>query len=74
MGKVQPMMVKYGLQKKKKSMFLRNTESMKFQRNETTDHVNFENNRLWNHTWMVKNLPAMQETWVSSLGLEDPLE
>ena len=23
---------------------------------------------------MVKNLPAMQETWVSSLGLEDFLE
>ena len=23
---------------------------MKFQRNETTDHVNFENNRLWNFT------------------------
>ena len=23
---------------------------------------------------MVKNLPAMQETWVLSLGLEDPLE
>ena len=23
---------------------------------------------------MVKNLPAMQETWVQSLGLEDPLE
>ena len=22
----------------------------------------------------VKNLPAMQETWVGSLGLEDPLE
>ena len=22
----------------------------------------------------VKNLPAMQETWVSSLGWEDPLE
>ena len=22
---------------------------------------------------MVKNLPAMQETWVQSLGLEDPL-
>ena len=22
----------------------------------------------------VKNLPAMQETWVESLGLEDPLE
>ena len=23
---------------------------------------------------MVKNLPAMQETWVRSLGQEDPLE
>ena len=23
---------------------------------------------------MVKNLPAIQETWVLSLGLEDPLE
>ena len=32
------------------------------------------------HSWaslvaqMVKNLPAMQETWVKSLGQEDPLE
>ena len=24
--------------------------------------------------WMVKNLRAMQETWVRSLGWEDPLE
>ena len=23
---------------------------------------------------MIKNLPAMWETWVQSLGLEDPLE
>ena len=23
---------------------------------------------------MVKSLPAMQETWVRSLGMEDPLE
>ena len=23
---------------------------------------------------MVKNLPAMQETWVQTLGQEDPLE
>ena len=23
---------------------------------------------------MVKNLPAVQETWVQSLGQEDPLE
>ena len=27
------------------------------------------------HMWakMVKNLPAMQETWIQSLGWEDPL-
>ena len=25
-------------------------------------------------TQMVKNLPVMQETWVQSLGQEDPLE
>ena len=25
-------------------------------------------------TQMVKNLPAMLETWVQSLGQEDPLE
>ena len=24
--------------------------------------------------WMVTNLPAIQETWVRSLGWEDPLE
>ena len=35
---------------------------------------------MFTHTWgflvaqMVKNLPAMQETWVPSLGWEDPLE
>ena len=34
----------------------------------------------YNITWislvvqMVKNLPAIQETWVQSLGWEDPLE
>jgi len=37
----------------------------------------------WIHPWigrvflvalMVKNLPAMGETWVQSLGREDPLE
>ena len=37
--------------------------------------------RFFHATWyaslvtqMVKNLPAVQETWVWSLGLEDPLE
>ena len=31
---------------------------------------------LWDLWWLqtVKNLPAMQETWVQSLGREDPLE
>ena len=35
---------------------------------------------LFQYSWaslvaeLVKNLPAMQETWVQSLGLEDPLE
>ena len=24
--------------------------------------------------WLVKNLPAMQESWVRFLGREDPLE
>ena len=24
--------------------------------------------------WLIKNLPAVQETWVPSLGWEDPLE
>ena len=27
-----------------------------------------------NLAWMVKRLPTMQETWVRSLGQEDPLE
>ena len=37
-------------------------------------------NTFTQHVWgfpgvqMVKNLPAMQETWVQSLGREDPLE
>ena len=32
-------------------------------------------NKVNNETaQMVKNLPAMQETWVRSLGWEDPLE
>ena len=33
---------------------------------------------IWDHTSLValtvKNLPAMQETWVLSLGWEDPLQ
>ena len=34
---------------------------------EIADSVNVEHQQ-------VKNLPAMQETWVRSLGLDDPLE
>ena len=36
--------------------------------------------KAWKQPWgfpggsMVKNLPAKQETWVQSLGWEDPLE
>ena len=36
--------------------------------------------RFYKYNWaslmaqMVKNLPVMQETWVRSLGWEDPLE
>jgi len=30
--------------------------------------------RIFPVAQMVKNLPAMQETWVRSLGQEDPLE
>ena len=29
---------------------------------------------MWTMAQMVKNLPAMQETCVQSLGLEEPLE
>ena len=30
--------------------------------------------KSWDLAQMVKNLPAMQETWIRSLGWEDPLE
>ena len=42
--------------------------------------VTYQNTANYLHIWdslvaqMVKNLPAMQETWVQSLGWEDPLE
>ena len=29
---------------------------------------------MFGYSQIVKNLPAMQETWVQSLGPEDPLE
>ena len=40
-------------------------------------HVSSRRSFLWmifQVAQMVKNLPAMQETWVRSLGWEDPLE
>ena len=35
--------------------------------------IRLSQNRF-NLAQMVKNLPAVQETWVQSLGLEDPLK
>ena len=46
--------------------------------NQCSANVHYKNSAI--ATWaslvaqMVKNLPAMQETWVQSLGQEDPLE
>ena len=34
----------------------------------------YEDNRASLVAQMVKNMPAVQETWVQSLGPEDPLE
>ena len=36
--------------------------------------VNFYHHWAFLMARMVNNLPAMQETWVQSLGREDPLE
>ena len=40
--------------------------------------VGYRINRIWIRTslvaQMVKHLPTMRETWVQSLGREDPLE
>ena len=44
------------------------------------DHFQQEFDSSWAPKWAsleaqtLKNLPAMQETWVQSLGQEDPLE
>ena len=60
--------------------FQRSTSS--YQPNKQTNpevHTELPNYLYFNWTWaslvaqMVKNLPAMRETWVQSLGLEDPL-
>ena len=43
-----------------------------------TESLNFDHKDIHqfaqNHIQTVKNLPAMPETWVRSLGWEDPLE
>ena len=44
-----------------------------------TYHFNLDNQRtlekvIFVVVQVIKNLPAIQETWVQSLGLEDPLE
>ena len=36
--------------------------------------ASFTAKRIFPGAQMVKNLPAMQETWVQFLGQEDPLE
>ena len=33
-----------------------------------------DNKEKWTLAQLVKNLPAMQETWLQSLGWNDPLE
>ena len=39
-------------------------------------HLNFNDPYIWASliAHLVKNPPAMQETWTQSLGWEDPLE
>ena len=39
-----------------------------------TDLMDMGLGRVWELAQLVKNLPAMWETWVRSLGWEDPLE
>ena len=45
-----------------------------------TDSMDMNLSKLWGYSWaslvaqLVKKLPAMWETWVRSLGWEDPLE
>ena len=43
---------------------------------ERKDHIQTLLSKVWASlvVQMVKNLPAMWETWVQSLGWEDPLE
>jgi len=38
------------------------------------DNVSFQRFLRSKVTWMLKNLPAMQEIWVQSLGWEEPLK
>ena len=39
-----------------------------------TDLMDMSLSKLWELAQLVKNLPSMWETWVRSLGWEDPLE
>ena len=43
-------------------------ERQKIKKHEVSSHMGFPGSSV------VKNLPAVQETWVQSLGWEDPLE
>ena len=45
-------------------------------KSDTTERLNWTDALLWAFlgAQMVRNLPAVQETWVRSLGWEDPLE
>ena len=45
-------------------------------KNPISTQINITHTQLWASLVVqkVKNLPAMQETWVQSLGQEDPLE
>ena len=49
-------------------------QSAYFWENQGSDSVNFARSHASQLAQMVKNPPAMKETWVQSLGQEDPLE
>ena len=59
---------------------VQSTGSLRVGQNQATVTLTFRLRCGCIHVWaslvaqMVKNLPALQETWVQSLGQEDPLE
>ena len=61
-------------------MEIKHTVRFGFSRHSKNLSLNMENIPSWIYirvllvAQMVKNQPAMQETWVRSLGWEDPLE